>query len=124
MKRIVLVEDERIVALALKHELTALGFEVVALASTAVDAVAATVKHQPDVILMDIMIDGDVDGIEAARQIAKMCSIPIVYLTGEADAATQKRALHSPTIFGYLLKPIHANQLAEVLGKLKSAALS
>jgi CheY-like chemotaxis protein len=115
MNRIVLVEDERIVAMVLKHELTTLGYNVVAIASNAADAVAAVAKHEPDVVLMDVMIEGDLDGIEAARQISMNSQVPIFYLTGEAETSTRDRAMHSSNILGYLIKPVNPYQLADIL---------
>jgi two-component system response regulator len=124
MNRILLVEDERIVALALKHELAGLGYNVVAMASSGEDALLALTKHEPDVVLMDIMIEGDMDGIETARKIAQISSVPIVYLTGEAEKSTRDRAFHSPNIMGYILKPVNPTALVEVLWQLREAKVA
>lgn len=113
--RILLVEDERIVALALKHELAARGLDVVAIASNGKDALSAIKAQQPDVVLMDIMIEGDMDGIETARRVALEYTVPIIYLTGESDSDTRRRAMHSGSIKGYLLKPVSTSALTEAL---------
>jgi CheY-like chemotaxis protein len=118
MMRILLVEDERIVALALKHELANLGYEVVAMASNAADALDALHTYVPDVVVMDVMIEGDIDGIEAARIMAQTSAVPILYLTGEAEPSTQLRAHHSPNIIGYLLKPVHPESIAQIIRQI------
>lgn len=118
MVRILLVEDERIVALALKHELANSGFEIVAMATNGPDAIQAVEMHAPDVILMDVMIEGDMDGIETARAIAQRSPVPILYLTGESDPATQQRAMHSESCIGYMLKPVNPTLLRQKLAEL------
>lgn len=118
MLRILLVEDERIVALALKHELANSGFEIVAMATNGLDAIKAVDTHAPDVILMDVMIEGDMDGIETARTIAERHPVPILYLTGESDPATQQRAMHSESCIGYMLKPVNPTLLRQKLTEL------
>lgn len=118
MVRILLVEDERIVALALKHELANSGFEIVAMATNGRDAIQAVETHTPDIILMDVMIEGDMDGIETARAIAATHTVPILYLTGESDPATQQRAMHSESCMGYMLKPVNTTLLRQKLSEL------
>ena len=120
MARILLVEDERIVALALKHELGANGHEIVAMATNGTDALAALVRHQPDVVLMDVMIEGDMDGIETARRMAGSSSTPIIYLTGESDADTRRRAMHSISCIGYLNKPVNMPSLTQALQDVRA----
>ncbi len=115
MAKVLLVEDERIVALALKHELAAHGHQVVAIASSGAQALEALATAEPEVVLMDVMIEGEIDGIETARQVSLRSAIPIIYLTGEADAATRKRAMHSPNCMGYLNKPVTAAALSQVI---------
>ncbi len=112
--RILVVEDDRIIARSLRMILEKLGYEVTALASTGQAAVLEAQNTKPDLILMDIVLDGDMDGIEAARIIRSYASIPIIYLTAHADHATRERA-DTTRPFGYLLKPIMKNDLRQIV---------
>jgi CheY-like chemotaxis protein len=118
MLKILLVEDERIVAMALKYELAQHGARVVAMATNGPDALKAVAENELDAVLMDVMIEGDMDGIETARQIAALHPVPILYLTGEVQEETYKRAWHSPTIAGYMIKPVQAAALAQRLQEI------
>ncbi len=80
--RILIVEDEAIVGKCLKMDLLARGYEVLPIATTADKAVELTEKHEPDIILMDIVLKGKRTGIDAAREIGETQSIPIFFLTG------------------------------------------
>ena len=77
--RILVVEDDRIIARSLRLILEQLGYEVTALASTGQAAIREAEETKPDLILMDIVLDGEMDGIEAARVIRSHLSIPIIY---------------------------------------------
>jgi|GEM_PF-639540 len=118
MLQILLVEDERIVAMAMRSELAQLGYKVVALAANGADALKALTTHAIDIVLMDVMIEGPLDGIETARQIAAKSKVPIIYLTGESDEKTFKRAFHSDSIAGFMLKPVHPALLVEKLNAI------
>jgi len=100
--RILIVEDERIIALDLQRRLQAFGFEVLATVSTGQEAIDTTLTLQPDIVLMDIMLSGDIDGIDAAAKIKEQLSVPIVFLTAYADEATLERAKQTEP-FGYIL---------------------
>ena len=107
---ILIVEDESIVALDLQNRLQRLGYLAPAFVATGPDAIAKTVELQPDLILMDIKLRGEMDGIEAARQIREQFDIPVIYLTAFADETTLQRAkITGP--FGYLLKPFEEREL-------------
>jgi two-component system, response regulator PdtaR len=103
--RILVVEDDRIIAKSLRMILEQLGYEVTALVTTGQAAIREAKETKPDLVLMDIVLDGEMDGIEAARVIRSHLSIPVIYLTAHADHATRERAdMTQP--FGYLSKPI------------------
>src|SRR5215471_20191411 len=104
------VEDERIVARALQCELEHFGYQVSGIASSAKEAVEKAVDSRPDLVLMDIHLKGDEDGIEAARKIQSRCRIPVVYLSAFSDSATVARAADTQA-FGYLLKPYEEREL-------------
>jgi len=108
--RILLVEDERIVALDLAGTLTELGYSVVASVGSGEAAVEQTLKLRPDLVLMDIRLAGKIDGIEAAQQIRDQADVPIIYLTAHSDDPTLFRA-KSTEPFGYLVKPFMAPEL-------------
>jgi len=105
--RIMIVEDERIVALNMAVEMRALGYEVVSVESSGEDAIAKARETSPDLILMDIMLDGELDGIDAAKEIRSHSDIPVVYLTAYSDERLLSRAKESEPA-GYLVKPVGA----------------
>ncbi len=82
--KILIVEDEMITALDLHHELCSLGYEVAGLATSGEEAVRLTNQSDPDLILMDLRLTGKMDGIEAATQIQRVKSVPVIYLTANA----------------------------------------
>jgi PAS domain S-box-containing protein len=107
---ILVVEDEGIVARDLRYRLETMGYTVVAVASTGEDAVLKAWELRPDLILMDIVLKGDLDGIEAARMLRERADIPVVYLTAYADDETIQRTEASGP-FGYLVKPFEDREL-------------
>ncbi|HON79134.1 MAG TPA: PAS domain S-box protein [Spirochaetota bacterium] len=104
--RILLVEDESIIALDVKNILTSLGYEVIAIVATGEEAVRRVAELTPDLVLMDIILAGDMDGIEAARILRSTQDIPVVFMTAHADVATVCRARDTAP-YGYILKPIN-----------------
>jgi signal transduction histidine kinase len=111
MSRILVVEDEQLVALDLQRRLTQLGHQVVAIADRANTAVDAVDQLHPDLILMDIHLKGENNGISAAVQIQDHYHLPIIFLTAHADVATVNEAKTTHP-FGYLLKPVSTHHLS------------
>ncbi|MDI6644207.1 MAG: PAS domain S-box protein [Methanobacteriaceae archaeon] len=109
-KKILLVEDESIEAMDIKKNLESYGFEVPYVASYGDEAIQKAREINPDLILMDIVLKGEVDGIDAAQKIMKL-NIPVVYLTAHSEKATIERAKFT-TPYGYILKPFQSNELA------------
>ncbi len=107
--RILVVEDNFIVGRDIREQLERMGHDVIGLATTAETAVDKAAAHRPDVVLMDIRLDGSMDGIDAARALRDM-SIPVIFLTGYANEEIVERA-SSTDPFGYLLKPFEEPQL-------------
>ncbi|MBD2410093.1 hybrid sensor histidine kinase/response regulator [Nostoc calcicola FACHB-389] len=108
--RVLIVEDEYILAINLQESLESLGYIVSDIADSAEGAIARATKLRPNLILMDIRLRGGMDGIQAAEQIWHNLQIPVIYLTGHSDKSTVERAtLTSP--FGYILKPIREQEL-------------
>jgi len=108
--RNLVVEDERLVALALEQCLKAIGHEVAALVTTGQEAVRKALELEPDLVLMDIRLKGEVDGIEAAVRIHGNFGTPIVYLTAYSDDNTLERA-RAAQPYGYVLKPFEEKSL-------------
>ncbi|MEZ0576089.1 response regulator [Halodesulfovibrio aestuarii] len=107
---ILVVDDERIVALDIKGTLETLGYNVCAVANTAESALKATEKNSPDLVLMDINLKGEMDGIAIAHVINAKHSIPVVFLTAYSDRDTFDRA-KSSNPYGFILKPFDARKL-------------
>ncbi len=112
--RILIVEDERLVAMSLRRQLCTLGYDVVHSVSTGEAAIAAVAGLQPDLILMDIRLEGALDGIQAAAEIRKLRDLPIIYLTAFSNADILERAKVTEP-FGYVLKPFDERELHVVI---------
>jgi PAS domain S-box-containing protein len=107
--KILIVEDDAIESLDIRRRLESLGYEVPYVASRGHDAIEKAIQFMPDLVLMDISLKGDMDGIEAAQEIIKL-NIPVIYLTAHSDEATvQKAKLTEP--YGYIIKPYDPNEL-------------
>ena len=103
-KRVLVVEDEGIVAMDLGAMLPRMGYEVVGTSATGEGALSLAAEHNPDLILMDIVLRGEMDGIEAARRITEQIAVPVLYLTAHSDRATLDRATETSP-YGYVVKP-------------------
>lgn len=101
---ILIVEDESIVAKDIQMSLRKLGYNVVAICSNGEDAIRAAEEHTPDLVLMDIMLKGEMSGIDAAEQIRGRFNVPIIYLTAYADESTLSKAKITEP-YGYIIKP-------------------
>jgi len=112
--RILIVEDEIIVALAIQEMLKSRGYDVGAIASTGQEAIEKAERLGPDLVLMDIVLKGDMDGIAAAEQIRSRFDIPVVYLTAYTDSETVRRAKITEP-FGYITKPFDEKQLHTII---------
>jgi PAS domain S-box-containing protein len=111
---ILIVEDERIVAKDLQQTLSGMGYDAFAIAASAEEAIARASERCPDVVLMDIRIRGERDGIQTAEILRKRFNVPVVYLTAHADEATIERAKKSEP-YGYLLKPVKSAELRSAI---------
>ncbi|MGB9936363.1 MAG: response regulator [Methanobacterium sp.] len=116
--KIIVVEDERITAEDIKDALESTGYQVPGIASSGEDAIKKAEEFLPDLMLMDIMLEGEMDGIEAAEQIRERFGIPVIYLTAYSDSSTVQRAkitepsgyiLKEP--FGFIHKPFEESEL-------------
>ena len=119
--KVLIVEDEALIALALRDDLTLVGFEVVGVAARVSDALTIAQNTLPDVAILDVRLAGKRDGIEGAVQLRRIFDIPVVFLTAQGDEGTRARAaLLNPA--GYLLKPVHSEQIVAALQTALPAA--
>ncbi len=107
---ILIVEDESIIALDIQNSLLNAGYAVAALATCAEEALNLAAQLMPDLVLMDIRLRGEMDGVDTAEKIRREFNLPVVYLTAHADENTLQRAKISEP-FGYILKPFEDREL-------------
>jgi signal transduction histidine kinase len=107
---VMVVEDERVVAMHLRQQLSRLGYHVPAMATSGPQALRLIQECRPDVVLMDIHIEGDLDGIETAARIPSDLHVPVIYLTAYSEEPTLERA-RATKPYGYLLKPFSEREL-------------
>lgn len=112
--RILIVEDDAIVASQLQRTIAKMGFEPVGPVATGDEAVEIGLREYPDAILMDIKLKGELTGIEAADLIHKESDIPVIYLTAYADHETIERS-KDPHTYGFLTKPVRDNELGAMI---------
>lgn len=108
--KVLIAEDEAVVALDIAHELESAGYSVVAQVSDGRSAVDKCAELHPDVVLLDITMPGEIDGVQAAEEIGKRFNTPVIFVTAHSDEATLQRAkLTRPS--GYVMKPFEPNEL-------------
>ncbi|MGE5604817.1 MAG: PAS domain S-box protein [Bacteroidota bacterium] len=108
--RIMVVEDEGIEALDIQNRLISMGYIVPYIAVNGKEAMAKAAEIRPDLVLMDIMLHGEIDGVNAAEQIRAVLDIPVIYLTAFADEKTLQRAMLTEP-YGYIVKPFNEREL-------------
>jgi CheY-like chemotaxis protein len=109
-KTIFIIEDEHLIACNLKVDLEEKGLFVSGIAHSGIEALEKLKEHRPGCILLDIHLKGNLDGIDLARRIKSLYSIPIIYLSGYADDSSLERAIETGAC-GYLVKPVNCRQL-------------
>lgn len=112
--KILIVEDEYIVAMGIQVMLKSLGYTVTGVASSGEDAINKAENTLPDLVLMDIMLKGNLDGIEASKEIIMRFDIPVVYLTACSDSKVLERAWNTGS-FGYIVKPFDEVDLKKAI---------
>ncbi|MDO9576806.1 MAG: ATP-binding protein [Candidatus Cloacimonadales bacterium] len=113
-KRILVVEDEMIIAKDIKDVLEKLGYEVIEIITSGENAVKTAILTKPDLILMDIMLSKKMTGVEAAGKIRKEMDVPLTYITAYADDNTIEKAI-STNPYGYLVKPFEEKEIKVAL---------
>jgi CheY-like chemotaxis protein len=112
--RILIVEDDALIAFDLRQTIEELGGAVVGQASRTVDAIGLAVKHRPDVVLMDVRLGDGSDGIDAARGIRRLQDVPIIFVTGNSDDETRHRVFAFANV-DLLNKPVDPMHLRSLL---------
>lgn len=110
-----IVEDEVSFAIGLKAVLRALGFDVCDLATDGEQAFWLALSDQPDVVVMDVCLEGGREGIEVARRLRQLCDAPVVFVTGHTDRATIDRIHDRVPGAPVVAKPVHRDRLAEAV---------
>lgn len=114
MKKVLIVEDDMILTMYNKKLISSLGLEIVGCVRNGKDAIECALNNTPDVILMDIRIQGDIDGITTMEIISKTKNIPVIYMSGNSDQETMIRAKQTNMI-GFITKPISEELLKKLL---------
>ena len=117
MKRVLIAEDEILVAMDLKMELTLVGYSVIGISSSAEQTIQLTRAERPDIILMDVNLRGAVSGLQAAEKIQKEFPIPILFVTAAPDNSTSETIIHSKRN-ALLSKPFSKQALHSAIAKL------
>jgi CheY-like chemotaxis protein len=118
MIKVLIVEDDFMLCLINKKSIELIGYNVVATVASGIDAIKEAKKHRPDVVLMDLRLDGEMDGIDAMNEIAKFSNVPVIYLTGNSDEVNKKRAAKT-NLLGFCVKPVHFEELQTLFSKVK-----
>lgn len=113
---ILIVEDDSLVAISMKFSLIKLGYNVTSVVTSGVEAIRKTETDKPDLILMDVFIDGIMDGIETCRRINSFVQTPIIYITANSDHGTLKR-MKTSCFYGCLIKPFKNEELDMTIEK-------
>ena len=108
--KIQIVEDDKDVQDVLTQYITSLGHSVVGSSSTGKDALYLANEIHPDLVLMDIGLEGEIDGIETAKELKSLHNLPVIFITGSYDDNTLKRAKQAEPM-GYLIKPVDVREL-------------
>jgi CheY-like chemotaxis protein len=112
--RALIVEDEILIAEELRERLSRLGFSVIAAVDSADEGIAIATRERPDLVLMDIRLKGERDGVQAAEEIRRQVDLPIVYVTAYSDRLTVDRAKRTEHD-GFILKPFHRHELQSTI---------
>ncbi len=116
-KQILIVEDDLILALLLEKKIQQMGYAVSAIVSKGNEAVRIIREKKPDLVLMDIKLSEDMDGVEAITQIRDFTDVPVLYLTGNADETTRRRA-HASRPVAYMVKPVDMLLLEKTINEI------
>jgi CheY-like chemotaxis protein len=117
-RRALIVEDETLVAMGLVAEMHALGFDTCDLAADGQEAFLQAMNDQPDLVLMDVNLEGGREGIEAARWLREVCDIPVIFVTAYTDPDTVQRIHEQVPGAPVLAKPLDRQRLAKAVAEV------
>lgn len=120
-KKVLIVEDDRLLAIVLKKMAGSMNLDIVDVAHGGEDAIRLVEKHEPDLIMMDIMLSDRISGIEAMKKIRTHSDVPVIYISAQADVETRQQAMEVQNSF-YLMKPVIMRELESAVGNLQFAA--
>jgi len=109
-KKILIVEDDKMLCTIFEMFIKELDYELIGISQTGKEAIKLIGINKPDVILMDIYLEGDIDGIETAKQINKNHDIPVIYVTSDVKEEKINEAIQKNT-FGFIMKPVYKSTL-------------
>ncbi len=121
-KRILIVEDEIVTAMDEQQCLESLGYEVIGIVASGEEAIKHSETEKPDLVLMDITLKGEMDGVEAAWKIRDDFGIPVIFVTAHGDKKVYESALQGH-LTGYIIKPFDAKILADNIEAALAGAL-
>ncbi|MEX2477417.1 MAG: response regulator [Gracilimonas sp.] len=117
--RIIIVEDDKVLSLLLSKMIERIGHEVLGIITKGSDAIERIQSQKPDLILMDIMLEDDIDGIQAMSSLReKGITLPVIYITGNSDPINYERA-QKTDFLDYLIKPVGFDELQDTISKIK-----
>jgi CheY-like chemotaxis protein len=117
-RRALIVEDEAFLAMSLAAYMRGLGFDTCDLAADGQQAVLKAMSNQPDIVLMDVNLEGGREGIEAARWLREVCDIPIVFVTAYSDRVTLQRIHEQVPGAPVIAKPLYRERLARAVAEV------
>ena len=117
-RRALIVEDEIVIALDLQDAMSGLGFEISDLAPNPNRAFSLAMSHHPDIVLMDVCLDGGREGIEAGRWLREVCGVPVVFVRGYNDPDTVERIHKQVPCAPVLAKPVYREGLADAVAEM------
>ena len=115
-KKVLIVEDDFMLSMINRKYIELMGHQVVDCVTNASKAIEAAKKYDPDVILMDLRLDGEMDGIDTMKEISKFSKAAAIYLTGNSDETNKSRAAQT-NMLAFCVKPVHFEQLQQLLSK-------
>ena len=113
-KRILIVEDDATTALNLRKILEDLDYDIINVITTGEDAIPAALNGEADLILMDIILDGEIDGIDASIEIHKTKNIPVIFITANSDESIVSKAKNAAP-YGYIIKPFNSREVRTIV---------
>lgn len=117
-KRVVIVEDDQLLGIVLEKMANSLDLEVLEISQTGSGAVESIQKHNPDLIFMDIQLADDINGIQAMEQVRHHTNAPVIYITGQSDLNTRKKASRVQNSF-FMIKPVNIHDLKSAINGIE-----